>query len=65
MSEVPLYSQPSCRRQDSVDQMAIDIKKQASSETGHDSADEFVAFMKRVQRGDARVLLPLVFYSQA
>ena len=35
--------------------MAVDIKKKTSSETGHDSADEFVAFMKRVQRGDARV----------
>jgi len=41
--------------QDAVDQMAGDIKKKAASDTGHDSADEFVAFMKRVQRGDARV----------
>ncbi|KAJ1475095.1 LETM1-like protein-domain-containing protein [Baffinella frigidus] len=41
--------------QDAVDQMAGDIKKKAASDTGHDSADEFVAFMKRVQRGDARM----------
>jgi hypothetical protein len=32
-------------------------EKKKASETGKDSADEFVAFMKRVQRGDARVLL--------